>query len=68
MSFFWHKNSVQELSLILVSDFADLRDLRADEGDESDVNTFEDDLILELGTHSDGAAWEHVDLLDLFSS
>jgi len=68
MSFFWHKNTIQELSLILVSDFADLRDLGADEGDESDINSFEDDLILELWAHSDCAAWEHVDLLDLFSS
>ena len=32
------------------------------------VNSFEDDFVLELGTHLAGAAWEHVDFLDLLSS
>jgi hypothetical protein len=63
-----HVDTVEELSVILVSDLADLGDLSADEGDVLVVDTFEDELVLEVGVELDGAAGEHLDLLGLLAS
>ena len=63
-----HVDTIQELSVILVSDLANLGDLGAGQRQVLVVNTIEDHLILELWAHLAGAAWEHLDLLDLLSA
>ncbi len=68
LSFFWHENTIQELPLILGSNFADLWDLGAHKGDELYIDTLEDDLILKLWAHFGDAPWEHVNFLDLFTA
>jgi hypothetical protein len=61
-------DSVQELSVILATDLADLGDLCAWEWDVLVVNSFEDELVLEIWVQLDGGAGKKLDLLDLFTS
>jgi hypothetical protein len=61
-------DTIQEFSIVLVSDLADLRNLGAGEGEVLVVDSVEDDLILQLWAHLAGATWEHIDLLDLLST
>ena len=63
-----HVDTIQELSVILISNLADLGNLGAGEGKVLVVNSVEDDLVLQLWAHLAGATWEHVDLLDLLST
>jgi hypothetical protein len=67
-SLFRDVDTVQELSVVLISDLAALRNLGAGEGEVLVVDTFEDDLILELGGHLDDASGEHVNLVDFFTT
>lgn len=67
-SLFGNVDTVQELSVVLVSDLAGLGNLSAGEGEVLVVNTFEDDLVLEGLAHLAGAAWEHINLVDFFTT
>lgn len=67
-SLFGNVDTVQELSVVLVSDLAGLGDLSAGEGEVLVVNTFEDDLVLEGFTHLAGASWEHINLVYFFTT
>ena len=58
-----HEDTVQELSLVLGADLADLVDAGASEGHGVVVDTVEDDLVLDLGGESGLGAGKHVDLL-----
>jgi len=62
------ENTIEELTLILLSDFDSLADAGATEGEGSVVESLEDNLILELGVGLDGNTGEHVNVLDLFTS
>jgi hypothetical protein len=62
------EDSVEELSLVLASDFANLADASAAEGEIGIVLAFEDELVFDIGSESDSAAWLHNDNLVLLSA
>merc|ERR1719468_1097812 len=66
--FLGDEDSIQEFSLILSSNFAHLLDLGAHEGDEGEVVTVNDELILDLSTESNSSVGKHWDELVLLSS
>ena len=61
-------DTVEELSVILAADLADLGNLGAGEGHVLVVDALEDELVLEVGVELDGGAGEEIDLLDLFAT
>jgi hypothetical protein len=63
-----HEDTVEELSLILGSDLADLADLGAAQRNKRVVDTLDDELVLDILGKSDSAAWLEVDGVALFSS
>ena len=64
-----HENTIQELSLVLaVENLAGLADLGAGEGEGSVVDTFEDELTLDIVGELDDGASEHVDVLVLLAT
>jgi hypothetical protein len=68
LSLLWDVDSIQKLSVVLVSDVAWLGNLGAGEWEVLDINTFEDNLILEFSTHLAWAAGKHINLVNLLSS
>ena len=62
------EDTIEELTLILLSNLDRLADAGAAEGDSGVVETLEDNLILEFGVGLDGNTGEHVNVLDLFTS
>ena len=61
-------DTVQELSVVLISDLAHLGYLSARKREVLVVNTLEDDLVLKVRVESSGGAWEQVKLLGLLSA
>jgi len=59
------EDTIEELTLVLGSNLADLADLGAAEGEGSLVDTFEDKLVLGLNGDLDSASGLHNNLLDL---
>ena len=62
------EDSIEELTLILVTDVADLADLGAAEGDGGVVETVEDELVLDVLGGEDSAAGLEVDEVALLSA
>ena len=63
-----NEDSVEELSLILCADLANLADLGAAQGECSVVNAFENKFVFDIKSELDGDAWEHLDGLVLLST
>jgi len=61
-------DTVEELSVILATDLADLGNLGAGERNVLVVDALEDELVLKVGVKLDGGAGEEIDLLDLFAT
>ena len=62
------EDSVEELTLVLAADSADLLDLGAAEGEGSVVNTVEDELTLDVVVELDSSASLHDDVLVLLTT
>jgi hypothetical protein len=67
-AFVRHIDTIQEFSVILVSNVARLRNLSASKGKVLVINSFENDFVLEFWAHFADAAWEHFNLVDLLST
>ena len=61
-------DSIEELSVILVTDLGALGDLGASDGNVLVVNSFDDNLVLESLTELDAASGHHHGLEDLLST
>lgn len=63
-----NEDTIEEFSLILFADFANLGDFRAAEGEGSVVDSIEDQLVLILLGELNSASWVEVDEMTLLSS
>ena len=62
------EDAIEEFTLVLAADPADLLDLRAGLGEKSVVNAIEDDLALDVSRHSADSATSHLDDLVLLAT
>jgi hypothetical protein len=62
------EDAIEEFTLVLAADLADLLDLRAGQGEESVVNAIEDDLALDVSRLSADSATSHLNDLVLLST
>ena len=63
-----NEDTIEELSLILITDLARLGDSSAADGEGLVVNTVEDKLVLGFLGELNGAAWSKVDEVTLLST